>query len=950
MLAVVAAASLPFLFLLARRPVLRRLVLGSISRRPRESALVVLGSLLGTAIITGSFVVGDTLDASLRQGATTQLGPIDELVRAASPDEQEGVTAKLAALDERSDDIDGVLALVTTTAAVSTPGPGGEVARAEPEATVVEADFDDARRFGASPATTGIDGPTPGPGRAVVGDDLARGLAVGPGQPITVYAYGSELRLTVDRVLPQRGVAGFSQSFGSDSVNLFVAPGTVAQLAADGASAASPPSYLVAVSNQGGPIDGAAGTATARGQIEEVLGQAGSVESTKADLLESAEEVGAQFTQLFSSIGFFSVLAGVLLLVNIFVMLAQERKSEMGMLRAVGLRRASLVGSFALEGWCYSLVSAAAGAMVGIGLGRVIAGVATSIFSGDAPLDLSFAVDPASVQGGFATGFAISLATVVLTSLSIARVNVIRAIRDLPDPPVQPRRRSLVAGAVLLVAGVALAASGIPGDEPYATLIGPVLAVAGLVPLLVRFIPRRLVVSVAAVAALAWGVMAFGLLPDAFEGADIPIFVVQGIILVGSAVALVTQNQESIGALLRRLGGRRSMSMRLGLAYPLARRFRTGMILAMYSLVVFTLVFITVLSSLFASQIDQFTADVAGGFDLQVSSNSANPVAVDDVGARPGVVAVAGLADAEAAFATPMTGGEFEDWFVTGINEEFVNQGPTGLADLGGFPDADSAYRAVLDDPTKVIVSDFFLQDGGGPPEKALEPGQQITLRDPLSGQTRQLTIAAIADSSFANDAAFVSLASLRDLYGPRVVLNRLLVATEEGVDAGAMADQFDAAYLANGADAESFRDLVSTNLSSQTQFFRLMQGYLALGLVVGIAGLGVVMVRAVRERRRQVGVLRALGYEARAVRRAFVVESAFVAAEGILIGTVLAMATAWQIVSNDTFGEDLPFSVPWAQLAVLVVATFVASILATAAPAHQASRIKPAVALRLAD
>ncbi len=79
-------------------------------------------------------------------------------------------------------------------------------------------------------------------------------------------------------------------------------------------------------------------------------------------------------------------------------------------------------------------------------------------------------------------------------------------------------------------------------------------------------------------------------------------------------------------------------------------------------------------------------------------------------------------------------------------------------------------------------------------------------------------------------------------------------------------------------------------------------------------------------------------------------IESAFVAAEGILIGTVLALATASQLVANDTFGDGLTLALPWAQLAVLVSATFVASILATAAPAHQAAGIKPAVALRLAD
>ncbi|MCZ7535423.1 MAG: hypothetical protein M5T61_05410 [Acidimicrobiia bacterium] len=99
--------------------------------------------------------------------------------------------------------------------------------------------------------------------------------------------------------------------------------------------------------------------------------------------------------------------------------------------------------------------------------------------------------------------------------------------------------------------------------------------------------------------------------------------------------------------------------------------------------------------------------------------------------------------------------------------------------------------------------------------------------------------------------------------------------------DPSAFAGTVAAKYLENGGESKSIRGIVENLLSQQLQFFQLMRGYLALGLVVGIAGIGVVMVRAVRERRRQVGILRALGFEARAVRRAFVVEVAFVALEG---------------------------------------------------------------------
>ncbi len=129
--------------------------------------------------------------------------------------------------------------------------------------------------------------------------------------------------------------------------------------------------------------------------------------------------------------------------------------------------------------------------------------------------------------------------------------------------------------------------------------------------------------------------------------------------------------------------------------------------------------------------------------------------------------------------------------------------------------------------------------------------------------------------------------------------------------DPSAFVAAFSGRYLANGGTAETLRHLVQVELSSQQQFFLLMRSYLALGLVVGIAGIGVIMVRAVRERRRQVGVLRAIGFQAASVRAAFVVESAFVAVEGVLIGTLLALLCSWSITLTDAFGSGIPFRVP---------------------------------------
>jgi ABC-type antimicrobial peptide transport system permease subunit len=51
----------------------------------------------------------------------------------------------------------------------------------------------------------------------------------------------------------------------------------------------------------------------------------------------------------------------------------------------------------------------------------------------------------------------------------------------------------------------------------------------------------------------------------------------------------------------------------------------------------------------------------------------------------------------------------------------------------------------------------------------------------------------------------------------------------------------------------------------------------------------------------------------------------------------------------SDAFGQ-MTFSVPFGTLALLLVGTVVATLLATVSPAISASRIRPAVALRLTD
>jgi len=364
--------SAPFLYILARRPILRRLAVRNAVRRPREAALVVLGSMLGAAIITGSAVVGDTMDSSIRQVARQHLGPVDELVVARTADDWRALGARLRSLQPAT--VDGVISLAAFDSA--TTAGRGDTLRTVPNAQVIGFDFETAGSFGGSRAATGVSGPTPAPGHAAISSDLAGALGVAAGAAVDVYAYARPLTLIVDRVLPRLGLAGFSLTGQQEARNVLVSPATFAAMVRDRPAGAAAPAWYVAVSNRGGVESGVKLTDRVKDSIAgATAGIDPQITPVKQESLDAADETGKTFTQMFTAMGSFGIFAGLLLLINLFVMLAAERKSELGMARAVGMKRAELVGAFATEGFVYALVATLLGTALGVVLGRGGGGV-----------------------------------------------------------------------------------------------------------------------------------------------------------------------------------------------------------------------------------------------------------------------------------------------------------------------------------------------------------------------------------------------------------------------------------------------------------------------------------------------------------------------------------------------------------------------------------------------
>jgi putative ABC transport system permease protein len=957
-----------------RRPGLRRLAVRNIVRRPGEAALVVLGSMLGTAIICTSFIVGDTFGASIRDIAPAKLGEVDVSMTAAQPSQL--MPAIAAAHVDTLPGVDGSLTAYRTGATVATPGskPGR---KAEPFATVTETDFDAARTFGADPEATGMvdAGSTPKGDEIVLGRDLAEKLDVAVGGTVEVYAYGTTRTFTVRTIVDRRGVAGLDITGGSKAYTSFVAPGTIDAMRAEGkALGAAPPESDLFLSAKGGVFDGV----TAAGPLYRALKQrVGTLDGitlykSKKDLLDNADAQSSSLRALFSGIGGFSIIAGLLLLVNIFVMLAEERKAELGVLRAVGLKRNHLVRTFGIEGAIYATLAAIVGGIVGIGIARGISTIAADISKSaneEFAHKMGFTVKPASVLVAMLVGLVISMVTIWATSLRIGRLNIIRAIREQAEPPRDPRsRRSMVLAILGVVVGVLMLQSGVAGKTAPPTSLGPAIALFSSMLLLRRRVRERLALSVPAVLVILFEMNAFAIFPDAYRNPAIAAFVVQGVTTSAAAVVLAAANADLIASAAERLGGA-SLAARLGVAYPLARRFRTGLLLAMYSLIIFTLTFMATFAHVFEAQTPQVANEMRGGFDLFVGSSWSNPVTPDALRKEPGVQTVAPLRRGGLKFQTAAQ-TEPQWWSTSGFDLQLLAGGaPTlretwrgmsekeawALAAAGTFGQKERFFDAHHKPftPIPAIIPNFFLAQGNGPPPAAPKAGLLVDMVDPTSHKTVKLIAVGIVAGDWAGNGVYLSDHVLSTFAAPKTtVVSRYFVKVAPGADAEKVADRITADLIPYGADAHTFREMVAIGTSTQAAFFRLIQGYLGLGLLVGIAGLGVVMVRAVRERRRQIGMLRAMGFQSSVVRRAFLLEATFIAAQGIVIGVGLGLLTAWSTLSNSDAlsSEHVSFSVPVGTVVILLIVPLLASLLGVLAPANSASRVRPAVALRIAD
>jgi putative ABC transport system permease protein len=965
----------------ARNRVFLRMATRNTVRRRARSALIVGGLMLATAIIGSSLVTGDTMSRTIRSSVLQALGSTDETVVAAGAELDASLEldafAAVAYFDQEAVEtvrdavrgstlVDGIAPAVIEPIAVQ----DRTSRQSEPRVTLFGTDPASHAGFGAITAADGGDARSLadlGPAEVYLNQDAADELRTAPGATVLAFGGRAPVELHVRDVVAFRGT-------GTDGPAV-LAPLPLAQQIVGEEGRIS----HVLVSNAGGEITGAAHSDEVVDLLAPALRGAGlEVVAAKQDGLDAAAEQGNTFLSLFSTFGTFAIAAGILLIFLIFVMLAAERRTEMGIARAVGTQRGHLVQSFVFEGALYDLVAAAVGALVGLVVAYVMVEVVSSAFTTE-DFAIEHAVRPASLVVAYGLGVVLTLLVVAVSAWRVSVLNVVAAIRSLPSPLVRASRRARWGrGALVIVAGALVALAGASGGQATPFLLGISIVIIGLIPLARALgVGDRVAYTVAGIALVAWWLLPSGAY-KALVGTltwDFSVWVVSGLMVVLGATWTITYNADVILAALGRGAGRiRSLApvVRMAVAYPLRSRLRTSMTLAMFTLVVYTLVTGTTISGSFITNLDNLDG-FSGGFDVRAAMVPLRPI--DDMHAEIARVGPSAGIDPESIEAVgaqslvPVearqngTAAAPADYPVRGLDDEFLATTTYGLAAVAeGYGSDAAVWRALAERPGLAVADPFvaprrnqfmfgtlpeFQLQGFYVEDEVFAP-VDVDVRDPTTGTETTLTVIGVLDDSVPWEMAGITTSQRTlALFGDRAAPSTFWFAVSDGADPDATVAALESAFLDDGLEAQTLRDRLDEAVGSSWTVNRLIQGFIGLGLVVGVVALGVVSARAVVERRQQIGVLRAIGFQPGMVRLAFLAEASFVSLTAIALGCGLGLLTSYNVVASVGAQAHVALVVPWLNLAVIFTVVYLAALASTLLPAIRASRVYPAEALR---
>jgi putative ABC transport system permease protein len=587
----------------------------------------------------------------------------------------------------------------------------------------------------------------------------------------------------------------------------------------------------------------------------------------------------------FNLFGFLALCMGGFIIFNTFRTIIAERRREIGMLRAVGAGRATIVGLILAEGFLQgavgTLIGMAAGYVMGAGLLALMAPLLTRFIHLQMGLPV---IQPGLVLVTVTAGIGVTLLAGLLPALSASRVTPLEALRP---SLAETGRRVVGAGAIVGAVLVLLAVLGLISGSPGLAGLGGLMFLVGML-LVAPVLVRPIAVVFGALIALALARQGTGALA-------------QGNLTRQPGRAAITASATMIGlAIIVGVGGL-IWSITGGFIGILERSLGSDYLIMPPSVGVWG------------------------------SNAGAKPDLADSLRGVTGVGVVSTMRFAAAS-------ANSKSVSLLGIDPEAYPQVASLTFQAG---DSRTAYQELADQRALIANGVFAAQAG-------LKVGDTVRLSTP-TGQKDYRIVAVAADYLNAKIlTAYISQANLqKDFRKTEDVFIQVDLAPgadQARVEAkmSAILEDYPQFKLVSG---QSYFEENKQLIDSIFAIYFVILGVLAFPSLIALLN---TLAIGVIERTREIGMLRAIGATQRQVRRIVVAESLLLAAIGTAFGLLGGLYLGYVMTLGlSVGGYPVTYAFPYAGLLAAIAVGLIFGVLAALVPARQAASLEIVRALR---
>jgi putative ABC transport system permease protein len=378
----------------------------------------------------------------------------------------------------------------------------------------------------------------------------------------------------------------------------------------------------------------------------------------------------------------------------------------------------------------------------------------------------------------------------------------------------------------------------------------------------------------------------------------------------------------------------------------------------MFALIMFTVIVIAMIASFQRESVEKTTEQLSGGFEilgfsmLEINdSNFTEGLELVNQSLGAGTIVSHEVAAHGGTTVTAVGMDEFE-YPVIGFSDHMISEARYSLMKRAPEYSTDAeAWDALLHNDSLIIMDGTVVPSMFGTTTfSAISLDVNEFIEMEIAGTRMNVTIVGIMDQTFIQ-GVFCSYGFLHSLdpYATDT-LHYFETAPQAGVANSDVSSEMEKVFIEYGLTTFVVRDTVEEAMTMVASVMQLMELFLGMGLIVGIAGLGIITIRNVAERRQEIGVMRAIGYQRDMILKSFLLETSFTSLLGIIIGALMGLAISYTIFEWGGFSKISEFVIPWGEVLLVLVIAFVITLAATLPPSRKAARLAPAEALRRVD